>query len=88
MTHGSSIRKSLRTFVRGRDRDTTLPLLWCVINRVKRTKRILRVVLRQHLRDRRRQRRLAVVNVTNRPYIAVRLGAFKFFFRHFLCCLL
>jgi hypothetical protein len=40
-------------------------------------------VLLQHFRDRRRQRRLPVVNVTNRPYVAVRLCPFKFFFRHF-----
>jgi hypothetical protein len=40
-------------------------------------------VLRQYLRDRRRQRSLAVVDVTNRPYIAVRLIPIKLFFRHF-----
>jgi hypothetical protein len=39
-------------------------------------------VLLQHLRDRRRQRRLAMVNVTNRPNIHVRLAAVKFLFRH------
>jgi hypothetical protein len=36
----------------------------------------------QHLRDRRRQRRLAMVNVTNRPHVAVRLITIKFLFRH------
>jgi hypothetical protein len=41
-------------------------------------------MLRQYLRDRRRQRSLAVVDVTNRPYIAVRLIPIKLFFRHFL----
>jgi hypothetical protein len=40
-------------------------------------------VLLQYLGDRRRQRRLAMVNVTNRPYVAVRLCPLKFFFRHF-----
>jgi hypothetical protein len=40
-------------------------------------------MLRQHLRNRRRQRRLAMVNVTNRPYVAVRLIPIKFLFRHF-----
>jgi hypothetical protein len=40
-------------------------------------------VLLQHLRDGRRQRRLPVVNVTDRPYVAVRLIALKFLFRHF-----
>ena len=54
-----------------------------VIDRIKRPKRNLRIVLLQNLRDRRRQRRLAVVDVTNRPYVAVRLIPFKFFFRHF-----
>jgi hypothetical protein len=41
-------------------------------------------VLLQHLSDGRRQRRLAMVDVTNRPYVAVRLIPFKFFFRHLL----
>jgi hypothetical protein len=40
-------------------------------------------MLRQNLRDRRRQRRLAMINVTNRPYVAVRLIPLKLFFRHF-----
>src|SRR6202023_3467778 len=44
----------------------------------------LRVVLLQHLGDGRRQRRLAVVGVTNCPYVAVRLCPLKLFFRHFL----
>jgi hypothetical protein len=35
--------------------------------------------LRQRLRDRRRQRRLAVVNVTDRADVHVRLVAFKLF---------
>jgi hypothetical protein len=39
-------------------------------------------MLGQNLRDRRRQRGLAMVNVTNRPYVAVRLIAIKFRFRH------
>ena len=38
--------------------------------------------LRQHHRDRRRQRRLAMVNVTNRSNVAVRLVTFKFLFGH------
>jgi hypothetical protein len=40
-------------------------------------------VLLQYLRDRRRQRRLAVIDVTNRPNVAVRLIAIKFFLCHF-----
>jgi hypothetical protein len=39
-------------------------------------------VLRQYLRDRRRQRRFSMVDVTNRSYIDVRLTAFKLFLRH------
>jgi hypothetical protein len=38
---------------------------------------------RQHRRDRRRQRRLAVVHVTNRAHVHVRLGTFKFPFAIF-----
>jgi hypothetical protein len=37
---------------------------------------------RQHRRDRRRQRRLAVVHVTNRAHVHVRLGALKLAFCH------
>ena len=39
-------------------------------------------LLRQHLRDRRRQRRLAVVDVTDRPDVHVRLVPDEFFFGH------
>src|ERR1700722_5377797 len=56
-------------YVRGRNRNATLPLLGRVINRIKRTKLDLRIVLRQYLRDCRRQCRLAVINVPNRPYV-------------------
>jgi hypothetical protein len=42
-------------------------------------------VLLQNLRDRRRQRRLAMINVSNRPNIHVRLAAVKFLFRHNVC---
>jgi hypothetical protein len=38
--------------------------------------------LRQNGRDRRRQRRLSVINVPNRPHIHVRLRAFKFSLGH------
>jgi hypothetical protein len=40
-------------------------------------------MLRQNLGDRRRQRGLAMVDVTNRPHVAVRLISIKFLFRHF-----
>jgi hypothetical protein len=36
----------------------------------------------QHLGDRRRQRRLAVIDVPDRPDVHVRLAAVKFLFRH------
>ena len=68
--------------VRRRDRDAARLLFRRVINRVERPEHNLRIVLLQHLGDRRRQRRLAVIDVTNRPYVAVRLIAIKFFFRH------
>ena len=38
--------------------------------------------LRQHLGDRRRQRRLAVIDVSDRPDIAMRLVAVEFLFGH------
>src|SRR5690606_2003584 len=41
-------------------------------------------LVRHYLRQSRRQRRLAMVNVTNRPYIHMRLRSFKFSFRHVL----
>jgi hypothetical protein len=39
-------------------------------------------MLRQHLRDRRRQRRLAVIDMPDRPDIYVRLAAVEFLFSH------
>ena len=39
-------------------------------------------LFRLHLDDRRRQRRLAVVDVTDRANVHVRLGALEFLFRH------
>src|SRR5580704_4366633 len=70
--------------VRGGNRDPAGLFFRRVINRVKRPEHDLRVVLLQNLRDGRRQRGLAMVNVTNRPHIAVRLIAIKFLFRHCL----
>ncbi len=40
------------------------------------------MLLGHHLRQRRRQRRLAMVHVTNRPHVHVRLVAFELFFGH------
>src|SRR5579864_1583469 len=55
-----------------------------VINAVERPEHDLRVVLLQNLGDGRRQRGLAMVDVTNRPHVAVRLITIKFLFRHLL----
>src|ERR1700686_3260009 len=70
--------------VRRGDGDAARLLFRSVVDRIKRPENNLRVVLLQYLGDRRRQRRLAMVDVTNRPYVAVRLCPLKFFFRHFL----
>ena len=59
--------------VRRGDGDAALALFRCVVDRVERAERVLRVVLGQHLRDRRRQRRLAVIDVPDRPNIHMRL---------------
>jgi hypothetical protein len=39
-------------------------------------------MLRQYLRDRRRQRRLAMIDMPDRPNVYVRLAAVEFFFSH------
>jgi hypothetical protein len=39
-------------------------------------------MLRQNLRNRRRQRRLAMIDVPDRPDVYVRLAAIKFFLTH------
>ena len=70
--------------VRHRDRDPPRLLLRRVVNRIKRSKRYARIVLLQDLCDRRRQRRLAVIDVPDRPHIHVRLRAIKFLLRHTL----
>ena len=67
--------------VRGRDRDAARllfrRLVDLVVGRERRAARF-----RQHLGDRRRQRRLAVVDVTDRADVAVRLVALEFLFGH------
>ena len=64
------------------NRDAARLFFRSVIDRIERPEHDLRVVLLQDLGDRRRQRRLAMVNVPNRSHIAVRLRPFKFYFRH------
>ena len=68
--------------VRRGDRDAALPLFRRVVDRVERAEHDLRVVLLQYLGDRRRQRRLAVIDVPDRPHVHVRLRTIKFFLRH------
>ena len=40
------------------------------------------IVLGEHFRDRRRQRRLAVIDMADRADVDVRFASVKFFFRH------
>src|SRR5881628_401885 len=65
-----------------RDRDPSRFLFRRVIDRIKRPVFHLRIVLRQHLRDARRQRRLPVIDMPDRPHVHVRLRSLVFLFRH------
>ena len=67
--------------VRDGNRDTALTLFRRLVDLVVRRER-RQVPLRQRLRDRRRQRRLAMVHVPDRPYVQVRLVSYEFFFGH------
>ncbi len=67
--------------VRRRDRDPALALLRSLVDLVVRRER-RPAGLRQHLGDRRRQRRLAMVDVPDRPDVAVRLVPLKLRLRH------
>src|SRR6266403_767727 len=71
--------------VRNRNGDAALALFRSVINRIKRPESDLGVVLAQHLGNRRRQRRLAMVNVPNGSDVYMRLVALEFLLRHSLC---
>ena len=67
------------------DRDTTIALLGSVVDLIEGGELVeFGVLVVQHLGDSCRQRRLAVVNVTNRADVDVRLGALKLGLRH-LC---
>src|SRR5207237_3607726 len=59
-----------------------LPLFRRIINRIKRAELDLGIVFGQYLGDGGRQRGLAMVNVTNRPDVYMRLAAIKFFLGH------
>ena len=67
--------------VRRRDGDPPRPLFRRLVNLIER-RELGPAGLRQNLRDRRRQRRLAMVNMTNRANIAVRLIPLKLRLRH------
>ena len=69
--------------MRRRDRDAARAFFGRLVDLVERHKR-RPALLRQHLGDRRRQRRLAVVDVTDRPDVAVRLRPLKLRLRHCL----
>src|SRR3954467_2637511 len=67
--------------VRGVDRDAARFFFRRRIDLVV-VLRLTPVLLRQDVRHRRRQRRLAVIHVTNRPNVHVRLGSLEFAFCH------
>jgi hypothetical protein len=63
------------------DRDAAILLLRRIVDRIERPE----FAMPQKgtvLRDRRRQSRLAVVNVPHRPHVHVRLRPLKFLLRH------
>ena len=67
--------------MRNRDRQPTLLLFRRLVDLIER--HILRPSLvRQNLRDRRRQRRLPVIHVPDRPDVHMRLRPLKFRLRH------
>src|SRR6185436_11854021 len=74
-------RRRLVLHVRRRNRDTPRLLLRRLVNLVVR-RELAPVLLRHHLGQRRRQRRLPVIHMPNRPHVHVRLGANEFFFGH------
>src|SRR6185436_1470470 len=63
------------------DRDPALPLLGRFVDLVVRQE-LREPLLRQHLRDRGRQRRLPVVDVPDRPDVQVWLVPNEFLFCH------
>ena len=65
--------------VRHRDRDTAGLFFRRVVDRIEAPELVLRIVLRQHLGDRRRQGRLAVIDVPDRADVDVRLSCDQIF---------
>ena len=70
--------------MRRRDRDPTLALLRRIVNRIKRTDLRPAVTIIQYARDCRRQRRLPVVHMTDRPHVHMGLRSLKNFLCHCL----
>jgi hypothetical protein len=71
--------------VRDGDRDTALPLLRRLVNLVERLSARVQVgvLVVQNLRDRSRQRRLTVVDVTDGADVDVRLGPLELRLAHY-----
>ena len=67
--------------VRRRDRDPALPLFRSLVDLVERHE-LRQTLARLTLRDRRRQRRLAVIHVTDRPHVHVRLRPLELLLGH------
>src|SRR5207249_3436002 len=74
-------RRGLVLHVRDRDRDPPLPLLRGLVDLVERGE-VRPPAQRQRLGDRRGQRRLAVVDVPDRPHVHVRLRPLVLPLRH------
>jgi hypothetical protein len=68
--------------VRRVDRDPALLLLGRVVDRFEGADSGVPALLREDLRDRRGQGRLAVVDVTDRADVDVRLGALELLLGH------
>ena len=68
-----------------RDGDAALLLLGGLVDLVERGERHVRVLLRQDLGDGRRERGLAVVDVSHRPDVDVRLRALELLLGHDCC---
>jgi hypothetical protein len=67
--------------MRRRNRDPARTLLRGLVNLIIGLK-LGAASLRHNLRNRRRQRRLAVVNMANRAYVHMRLGTIKLLLGH------
>src|SRR5258708_2595597 len=87
LSPGDSYRLlSLVRDVRDRDRDSTRLLLRRLVDPVKR-RELGQTLVGQHLGDGGRQRRLAMVDVTDGPDVQVGLGPLELLLRHCLLLL-